>query len=48
MPIAALCRRLAAASGETPDDDCPSPEEIIITTIDQILGGRVLTRQVLA
>jgi hypothetical protein len=47
MPTAALPARLAAQTEQTPDDQ-PTPEEIIIQTIDRILGGRVLTPRVRA
>ena len=42
MSIVALSERFATQTEQTPDDQ-PTPEEIIIQTIDQILGGRALT-----
>ena len=41
---AALDRRFAASSDETPEDP-PCPEEIVITTIDRILGGHARESQ---
>lgn len=41
---AALDRRLAASSDETPEPS-PCPEEIVITVIDQILGGHAQESQ---